>query len=91
MPNTPDLMFAAVATQSLSLDRCLRSPSRHRAERRVTFWEPEVEPDPSERPCRGPWGCSFGIHLEDSGGVPPFAQRQETVHPLEMPIAYPDV
>ena len=76
---------------SKSLDRHLRSPSRHRLERRVTFQEPEVEPDSSERPYRGPWGCSFGIHLEESNGVPPSAQRQETVHPLEMPIAYPDI
>ena len=74
-----------------SLDRCPRCPSRHRVERRVTFWEPEVEPDPSERSCRGPQGCSFGIHLEDSNGVLQFAQRQETVCPPEMPIAYPDV
>ena len=55
--------------QSQSLDKCLRSPSRHRLERRVTFWEPEVEPDPSERPYRGPQGCSLGIPL-DSNGFP---------------------
>ena len=76
---------------SQSLGRHLRSPSRHRAERRVTFWEPEVEPDPRERPSRGPQGCSFGIHLEDSDGASPFAQRQETVHPSEVPLAYPDI
>ena len=40
--------------QSQSLDRDPRSPSRHRWERRVTFWEPEVELDPSEWPYRGP-------------------------------------
>ena len=73
------------------MDRCPRSPSRHRLERRVTFQEPEVELDSSERPYRGPQGCSFRIHLEESNGVPPSAQRQETVHPPEMPIAYPDI
>ena len=31
------------------------------------------------------------MHLEDSERVPPFAQRQETLHPLEVPITYPDV
>ena len=31
------------------------------------------------------------MHLEDSDGVPPFAQRQETVCPLDVPITYPDV
>ena len=49
-----------------------------------------MEPDPSEWPYRGPQGCPFGIHLY-SDGVPTFAQRQETVHPPEMPIPYPDV
>ena len=34
--------------QSHSLDRCLRSPSRPWQERRVTFWESEVEPDPKD-------------------------------------------
>ena len=34
--------------QSHSLDRWPRSPSRPQQERRVTFWEPEVEPDPEE-------------------------------------------
>ena len=77
--------------QSQSLDRHPRSPSRHRLERRVSFLELEVELDPSERPYRGPWGCSFRIHLEESDGVPLSAWRQETVHPPEMPIAYPDV
>ena len=39
---------------SQSLDRHLRSLSQHRLERRVTFWEPEVELDPSERPIEDP-------------------------------------
>ena len=73
------------------MDRHLRSLSRHRLGRRVTFQEPEIELDPSERPYRGPWGHSFGIHPEDNNGIPPFTQRQETVLPLEMPIAYLDV
>ena len=90
-PIPPPHSHSSSHPQSQSLDRCPRSPSRHRLERRVTFWEPEVEPDPSERPYRGPQGCSFGIHPEDSNGVPPFAQRQETVCPPEMPIAYPDI
>ena len=34
--------------QSHSLDRWLRSLSRPQQERRVTFWEPEVEPDPED-------------------------------------------
>ena len=34
--------------QSCSVDRRLRSPSRSQPEKRVTFWEPEVEPDPEE-------------------------------------------
>ena len=29
--------------------------------------------------------------MEDSDGTPPLVQRQETVHPLEVPLAYPDV
>ena len=81
---------SSIHPQSQSLDRHLMSPKRHRLERRVTFWEPEVEPDPSERPYRGPWECSCGIHL-DSDGVPPFTQRQETLHPLELPIPYLDI
>ena len=67
---------------SQSLDRHPRSLIRHRLERRVTFQEPEVELDPSERPYRGPKGCSLGIHL-DSNRVLPFAQRQETLCPPE--------
>ena len=34
--------------QSHSWDRWPRSPSRSQPGRRVTFWEPEVEPDPKE-------------------------------------------
>ena len=56
---------------SKSLDRHQRSPSQHRLERQVTFWELEVEPDISERPYREPRGCSFRTHLEENGGVPP--------------------
>ena len=48
------------------------------------------EPDPSERPSREPWGCSFEIHPEGSNGAPPLAWRWEAVHPPEMPMAYPD-
>ena len=29
--------------------------------------------------------------MEDSDGAPLLAQRQETVHPPEVPLAYPDV
>ena len=39
--------------QSRSLDRWSRSLSRPQQERRVTFWELEVEPDPEEGPYRG--------------------------------------
>ena len=76
--------------QSWSLVRHLRSLSRHWQERRVTFWEPEVELDPEERPYRGAPGCSSRIYLVDSNGVHPFAQRQGTVHPPGMPMAYQD-
>ena len=60
---------------SQSLDRCLRSPIRHRAERRVTFREPDVELGPRESPCRGPWGHSFGKPLEDRDGALPFCPK----------------
>ena len=69
---------------SQSLDRCLRSPSRYRQERWVTFWEPEVELDPSEWPYRGHWGHPFGIHL-DSDGVPLLFQRQGQFVPQRCP------
>ena len=83
--------FSSSCPWSQSFHRHPRSLSRHRLERRVTFWEPEVELDPSERPYRGPQGHSFGIHLEDSNGVSPFTQRQGTVCTLKMPLAYPDL
>ena len=74
-----------------SLDRHERSSSWHRLKRWVTFWDPEVESDSSERPYRGPQGHSFRTHLEGSDGVPPPIWRQETVHPQKIPTAYPDV
>ena len=77
--------------QRKSLDRCERCPSWHRLERWVTFWDPEVEPDSSERPYGGPQGHSFRTHLEGSDGVPPPIKRQEMVCPQEIPTAYPDV
>ena len=76
---------------SKSLDRCQRSLSQHRLERRVTFQEPEVELDSSERPYTGPQGHSFRTYLEEGDGVPLPTQRQEIVYPQEMPIAYLDV
>ena len=72
------------------MDRHQRSLSRHQQERRVTFWEPAVEPDPEERLYRGALGCSSRIYPEDSDGVPPSAWRQETVHPMGRPMAYQD-
>ena len=74
-----------------SLDRRERSQSWHRLERWVTFWDPEVEPDSNERPYKGPQGLSFRTHLERNDGVHPTIQRQETVHPWEIPTAYPDI
>ena len=68
---------------SQSLDRHPRSSSRYWLDRRVTFWELEIEPDPSER-------HSFEIHPECSNGAPLLAWRQETVHPPETPMVYPD-
>ena len=77
--------------QSKSFDRWERSPSQHRPERHVTFWEPEVEPYSGEGPYQEPWG-----HL-------PWAQmrrgeedllptgRTEVPCPWEMPVAYPDI
>ena len=56
----------------------------------MTFWEPEVEPDPEEGPYRGTLGCSSKIFLENSEGVPLSAQSQETAHPPERPMAYQD-
>ena len=76
---------------SKSLDRHQRSLSQDRLERQVTFWEPEVEPDSSERAYTGPWGHSFGMHLEETSLVPPPTQSWEAVHPWEMPTAYSDV
>ena len=66
-------------------------PEQALTREKSNLWEPEVEPDASERPHRGPQGCYFEIHPEDSNGVPPFTQRQETVHPPEMAIAYLDI
>ena len=60
---------------SQSLDKQPSSPSRHRLGRRVTLWEPDIELDPSERPYRGPWGHSFGIHPEDNNGISNFCQK----------------
>ena len=77
--------------RSKSLDRHLRSPSLHRLERWVTFWEPEVESIISGRPYRGPWECSFRMYMEESSGVPLPALRQEVVHPQETPIAYSNI
>ena len=64
--------------------------SRPQQERRVTFWELEVELDPEEGPCRGALGCSLRIFSESNGGVPLSAQRQETAHPLGRPMACHD-
>ena len=69
---------------SQSLDICLRSPSRHQQERRVTFWDPEVELDPEAL------GCSLRIFLENGDGVLLSTQGQDTVHPLGRPMAYQD-
>ena len=70
--------YSSSCPHSKSLDRhersqniYKRSPSWHRLERWVTFWDPEVELDSSERPYRGPWGHSFRTHLKESDGVPP--------------------
>ena len=76
--------------QSKSLDRCKRSPSWHRLERWVTFWEPEVELDSSERHIEDPGDVLFEWLGRKWWGSPP-AQRKEMVHPWEMPIAYWDV
>ena len=66
---------------SQSLDRWPRSWSRPWQERRVTFWELEVELDPEEGPYRGALGCSSRIFLESGDGILPSTQRQETAHP----------
>ena len=76
--------------QSWSLDRCLRSLSRHQQERRVTFWEPEAEADPEEGPYRGALGHSCRILSEISGGVLLSTQRQETACPPGRPMACQD-
>ena len=76
--------------QSWSLDRPLRFPRCHQQVRRVTFWEPEVELDPEEGPYREALGHSSRIFLEDSGRVPPSAQRQETACPPGRPMACQD-
>ena len=47
-PGTHSHSHSRSLLQSHSLDRQLRSPSRSWQERRVTFWELEVEPDPEE-------------------------------------------
>ena len=73
-----------------TLGRCPRSPSRHQLVRRITIQEPEIELDPNVRSSREPHGCSFGIHPEGCNGAPLLNQRWETVHPSEMPMAYPD-
>ena len=48
MPLTHFYSHSRSCPQSHSLDRWLRSPSRSQQGRRVTFWEPEAEPDPKE-------------------------------------------
>ena len=82
--------YSGSSLQSQSLDRQPRSLRRPWQERRVTFWEPEVEPDPEEGSYRGALGCSSRIFLENSGRVPPSAQRQETAHPPGRPTACQD-
>ena len=77
--------------QSKSLDRYLRSPSQHRLEKWVTFWEAEVESDISGRPYRESWEWSIRTHMEGSSGVPLPTQGQEAVHLWEMPMTYSNI
>ena len=75
---------------SRSLDRWPRSPSRPQQERRVTFWELEVELDPEERPYREVLGQSSRMFPESGDRVLPSSQRQENAHPPGRPMAYPN-
>ena len=76
--------------QSQSLGRQLRSPSRPQQERRVTFQELEVEPNPKERPYRRVLGQSSKMFLESGDGVLLSSQRQENTCPPGRPVAYPN-
>ena len=76
--------------QSQSLDRWSRSLNRPWQERRVTFWEPEVELDPEERSYKGAPGWFSRIFLKSGDGVSPSAQRQETACPPMRPMACQD-
>ena len=67
-----------------------RSCSRPWQERRVTFWEPEVEPDSEERPYRGGLGHSSKMFLESGDRVLLSSQRQENTCPPGRPVAYPN-
>ena len=72
------------------LDRHPRSMIRHGQERRVTFWDLEVELDPEEGTYRGVLGHFSRIFPEDSGRVPLSAQRQEAAHPPGRSMACQD-
>ena len=58
--------------------------------RRVTFWEPEVEPDPVERSYRGVLGQSSKMFPASGDRVLLSSQRQENMHPPGRPVAYPN-
>ena len=76
--------------QSQSLDREPKSLSGPQQGRRVTFWEPEIKPDPEERPCGRP---SSGIFPESGDGVLPAPQGKEVHIPQggPWPIRTPKV
>ena len=61
-------IHAPMAIVQVTLDRCTRSPTWHRPERRVNFWEPEVD-SKSGRPHIESWEHSHGMHNERSSGV----------------------
>ena len=68
-PQSHPCSHSANCPWTKSLDRHTRSPSQHRPERQMTFWEPEVDSE-SGRPYRGSKECSLGTHNGGSSRVP---------------------
>ena len=74
--------------QSGSLDRHEKTLSWHRAERHVTFCDPEVEPILGEDPYGEHWGHLTKAQMERGKEVPLPIWRLEMLCPWEMPATH---
>ena len=90
MPNIPAPIVTAVAANRVNLWINIWGPQVGITGEESNLLGTRGRAGPWERPYRGGLGFSSGIYPEDSDGVPPFAWRQGTVHPLGMPMAYQD-